>query len=173
MDISYEFLPSAKTGWRDGLHWLEDLEAWSKEYGDKNTVPEENLGLINVPRIFHAVGMQFVAALLDRQLRQAMMLQEPYWLIQKALDTAVILRKFLIKHFLLPRPHFLRSRWLTSEPDPSGRYHFLQYIGHPWYINPTFTRRWNFNSWVLWLTGGYVPSKYHPEHRLKGTKSQS
>ncbi|KAJ6014657.1 hypothetical protein N7540_009248 [Penicillium herquei] len=151
MDIPYEVLPSAKSGWRDGLHWLEELETWSKGYDNQNTVPGEHnntlalstlkIGLTNVP---------------------------PPWLSQTALYTAIILRKFLIRHFFLPRPHFFRSRWFTSEPDASGRYHFLQYIGHLWYINPTFKRRWNFNSWVLWLTGGYVPSKYHPEYRPEG-----
>lgn len=44
----------------------------------------------------------------------------------------------------------------------------MQYIGHPWYIKPTLTKRWNLKSWVLWLTGGYIPSKYLPEYRPEG-----
>jgi len=46
----------------------------------------------------------------------------------------------------------------------------MQYIGHPWYINPTLGRRWNLNSWLLWLTGGYVPSSQRPEYRPEGYK---
>jgi hypothetical protein len=83
MDIPYDALPSAKSGWRDGLHWLAELEEWSKAYDEKNTIPDEHnrtlalatvkIGLTNVPRIFHGVGLQFVAALLDQRLRRAMM----------------------------------------------------------------------------------------------------
>ena len=82
MDIPCDVLPSANTGWRDALHWLEELEAWSKAYDEKNTVADEHnrtlalatirIGLTNVPRIFHGVGLQFVAALLDQNLRRAM-----------------------------------------------------------------------------------------------------
>jgi hypothetical protein len=83
MEIPYDVLPSARSGWQDGLHWLEELEAWSKAYDVKNTVPDEHnktlalatltIGLTNVPRISHGVGLQFVAALLDQRLRRAMM----------------------------------------------------------------------------------------------------
>lgn len=86
-----------------------------------------------------------------------------------AVKATVTLRKFLIRHFFLPRPDFLRSRWFTSKPDSSTRrYHFMQYIGHPWYIKPSLTQRWNFKSWMLWLTGGYVPSNHQPEYRPEG-----
>lgn len=83
MDIPFDILPSAKSGWQDGLHWLDELETWSKTYDVMNTLPDENnkalalatlnICLTNVPRIFHRVGLQFVAALLDDRLREAMM----------------------------------------------------------------------------------------------------
>ncbi|KAJ5113213.1 hypothetical protein N7456_001747 [Penicillium angulare] len=83
MDIPYEVLPSAKSGWEDGLHWLEELEIWSKAYDFENTVPDENnrvlafatldIGLTNVPSIFRGVAMQLMAALLGKRLRRAMM----------------------------------------------------------------------------------------------------
>lgn len=96
-------------------------------------------------------------------------MEEPTWLTQTVLEAAVSLRKFLLRHFFWPRPDFLRVLWFTPEPDPSsGRYHFMQYIGHPWYIKPTLTRRWNLKSWILWLAGGYVPSASHPEYRPEG-----
>ena len=83
MDVPYDALSSANSGWRDALHWLDDLEAWSKAYDKENTVADENnrtlalatlkIGLTNVPRIFHGIALQFVAALLDENLRRAMM----------------------------------------------------------------------------------------------------
>ncbi|KAJ9615189.1 hypothetical protein H2200_001263 [Cladophialophora chaetospira] len=181
MDIPYDALPSSRSGWQDGLHWLEKLDAWSKVYEEEHTVPYEHnktlalatieIGLTNVPRKFHGIGLTFVSTLLDPRLRRAMMLPEPTWLVQTALNTAVAIRKVLLRHFFLPRPGFLRVLWLTQESQPTtGRYHFMQYIGHPWYIKPSLTRRWNFNSWVLWLSGGYIPSKSLAGYRPEGYK---
>jgi hypothetical protein len=91
--------------------------------------------------------------------------------VRMSMSTAVAVRKFLIRHFFWPRPDFLRVGWFTQEPDPvTGRYHFMQYIGHPWYINPTLSQRWRFKSWLLWLTGGFVPSQDLPEYRPQGYK---
>lgn len=83
MDIPYDVLPSAKSGWQDGLNWLEELEAWSKVYDIENTAPDEHnetlalatltVALTNVPRMFHGIALQFVSALLDQRLTRAMM----------------------------------------------------------------------------------------------------
>ena len=32
MGIEYSPLPSATSGWKDGLHWLEEISAWSRDY---------------------------------------------------------------------------------------------------------------------------------------------
>ncbi|OQE34803.1 hypothetical protein PENCOP_c015G06460 [Penicillium coprophilum] len=37
MDIQYDALPSAKSGWQDEFHWLDKLKAWSKAYDFKST----------------------------------------------------------------------------------------------------------------------------------------
>ncbi|KAL2398838.1 ER-bound oxygenase mpaB' [Exophiala dermatitidis] len=178
MNIPYDALLSAKPGWRDGLHWLEEVESWSRLYEIQHTVPDKNnrtlalatiaMALTNVPYILHGLGLQVVAALLDRRLRQAMLLEEPQWPIQMTLEIAVLLRKYMIRFFFLPRPEFFRVSYFTATPDPlTKRYHTMQYIGHPWYIKPSLARRWNINSWLLWLSGGYIPSthdnRYHPE----------
>jgi hypothetical protein len=31
-EISYSILPSHKSGWRDGLHWLKEIKEWSLAY---------------------------------------------------------------------------------------------------------------------------------------------
>ena len=41
MQISYAKLPSAKEGWRDGLHWLEELECWGTQYEEAHMVPSD------------------------------------------------------------------------------------------------------------------------------------
>ena len=41
MDISYDKLPSYKDGWRDGLHWLDELSNWGAQYELTHMVPAE------------------------------------------------------------------------------------------------------------------------------------
>lgn len=64
----------------------------------------------------------------------------------------------------------MRVLWFSDADPVTGRYHFEQYIGRPWYIKPTLMRRFKFNSWLLWLTGGYLPSNDQPQYRPEGYK---
>ncbi|KAL9106299.1 MAG: hypothetical protein Q9227_008634 [Pyrenula ochraceoflavens] len=165
--------------WQNGLEWLRELEAWSQSYELDNMIPSPSnktlalatvdVGLMNVPKMLKPMGLQFAAALLDRRLRRAMMFEEPPQWVQKTLRLAIGLRKLILRNLFLPRPEFMRVQWFTPAADDfTGKYHFMQYIGHPWYIKPTLSRRWNFNSWLLWLTGGFVPSEKRREYRPEG-----
>ena len=83
MAISYRELPSAAKGWGDGLHWLEEIEAWSKQYEDKHMLPAStNLQLadaefgvicINVPSRWLDSFKRLISVLLGQKLRKAMM----------------------------------------------------------------------------------------------------
>ena len=83
MMISFAELPSNKTGWKDGLHWLREVAEWSSRYEEKCMVPasannqlaESHLDvlLINAPDWVVAVGKNTVIALLEERLRKAMM----------------------------------------------------------------------------------------------------
>ena len=83
MDVPYDVWRSAGSGWRDGLHWLEEIEAWSRAYDEVNTVPDKcnkilarvtiSIALINVPCLLQGVAKQVVAALLDQRIRRAVM----------------------------------------------------------------------------------------------------
>lgn len=42
MYISYEPLPSSKDGFRDGLQWYEEIEAWSRKYEEEFMVPDSS-----------------------------------------------------------------------------------------------------------------------------------
>lgn len=41
MLIEYDSLPSHSTGWKDGLHWLEEIWAWSEAYEERCMVPNQ------------------------------------------------------------------------------------------------------------------------------------
>ena len=83
MDIPYGALKSSRTGRRDGLHRLEELEEWSLLYEREHMIPAAPNGelgartldtaLFNVPVRLRGIGKQFVAALLEPWLRSAMM----------------------------------------------------------------------------------------------------
>lgn len=83
MSIPYTLLEHNKQGWTDGLHWLEDLEAWSLQYEKAYMVPAESnnklaritldLALYKLPSALHGIGCQYAAALLELRLRKAMM----------------------------------------------------------------------------------------------------
>jgi hypothetical protein len=81
------------------------------------------------------------------------------------LNTVVELRKFALRNFFLPRPRFLRKTWFTELDSRTGRAHFGQYIAHPWYIKPSFMKRWGPKALLLRLVGGVVPGdkRYHPD----------
>lgn len=179
MHIPYDHLTSAPDRWTDGLHWLEELEAWSTEYEVKNMVPAStnnqlatatiDIALTNVPRCFRQLGRHFVSAILDARLRRAMQLEEPSRYMVVILEHVLTLRKFALKSLCLPRTNGSRELWFSSRPDPTtGRYHAVHYIDRPWYIEPSFQNRWNLVSWLLWLVGGAIPSKNSPENRPEG-----
>ena len=81
--VPYDELLSSRTGWRDGLHWLEEIDQWSVEYEKEYMVPDVNnkkLGettvkilFFGLPKWLHAVGMKAFNCVLDQRLRASMM----------------------------------------------------------------------------------------------------
>jgi hypothetical protein len=83
LNISYDELPSGKTGFRDGLHWLEEIMAWSDAYEEKCMLPHvknrevadgtTEVLLYAIPKAFHPIGLNFVSFMMDDRLRKAML----------------------------------------------------------------------------------------------------
>lgn len=83
LDISYEKLPSGKMGFRDGIHWLEEISAWSQEYEVRHMKPHPrnkeiadktiDVLVYNLPGFMKPLGVYFVSFLMDERLRSAMM----------------------------------------------------------------------------------------------------
>ncbi|KAH9843354.1 NAD(P)-binding protein [Teratosphaeria destructans] len=166
MDIPLDALGSAGK-WKDGLDFLEDLETWSLRYEIDTMKPADcnetvakhtiDIALHNLPKMLHRAIFDIVSSLLDLRLRTAMKFAEPASITVVMLDLLVDIRRMIVRHLFLPRPYFLRQRWFSDEPTIDGRYHFAQYIAHPWYIKPTWSKR---------IVGGAVPGdegdKYCP-----------
>ena len=83
MLIPYDVLPSQKEGWRDGLHWLKEVEEWSLAYEKAYMVPSESnkqladseldILFINLSARLMSTGKQIVTVLLEDRLRKAIM----------------------------------------------------------------------------------------------------
>lgn len=83
LDISYEKLPSGKMGFRDGIHWLEEISAWShayevqhmKPHGRNKEIADKTIDVLvyNLPGFMKPLGVYLVSYLMDERLRNAMM----------------------------------------------------------------------------------------------------
>lgn len=83
MGIDYADLPSAQTGWKDGVHWLSEVEVWADAFEKANMLPHTNnrkladytikILLWNVPSSLRDVGVKAITALLGDRLRTSML----------------------------------------------------------------------------------------------------
>ena len=80
-------------------------------------------------------------------------------------------RRFILRYLFLPRPEFSRKHYVPREPSKStGRYNAVEYLSHPWYVEPTFSRRWGLRACMTRLLGRCLPgdngNRYAPEGYL-------
>lgn len=92
-------------------------------------------------------------------------MKEPPALYAGILNFLITVRKFLTKHCFLPRPYFMRTKWFTEIDPQTDRAHYLRYVAHPWYIEPSLSSRWGLKAWLIWLAGGLLPGDeaYKPD----------
>lgn len=85
LGIGYDSLPSGtkRSGFRDGLHWLEEIKAWSHEYEREKMKPHQankdvadrttDILIYVLPDFLKPLGIYFVSFMMDERLRGAMM----------------------------------------------------------------------------------------------------
>lgn len=179
MAIDYtDYLPSAASGFRDGIHWLEEVTAWAEEYEKKAMLPAQtNRDTANqttavltyiLPSKLKFLGEWFVSYMMDDRLRKAM-LYEPAPALANAFFAGILaLRKLALRHLSLPRPYFLRVENFSEDADPkTQKYSMINWSAQPYYIKPTLWNRWLSPSALLSrLLGLPVPGdegdKYSP-----------
>jgi len=177
MAIDFSPLRSYKTGWKDGLQWLDEVRTWSEGYEGTNVrsaptnrklaLAHLDVIFLNIPRRWHYIMHWLVATLLGERMRQAMLLPEPPRLFVAALEWTFTLRKLMLRHLMLPRPEFMRKQHISASSETDGRYSSHIYLTHPWYVKPTFTRRWGLAALFTRMIGRKLPgddgNKYNPE----------
>ncbi|KAJ5561442.1 hypothetical protein N7535_004091 [Penicillium sp. DV-2018c] len=176
LEISYEKLPSGKTGFKDGLQWLEEINAWSQAYEEEKMVPHVKnretadqttaVLLYMLPEFLHPLGLQFVSFMMDERLRRAMYYNAPTALSSVIFSSLLTIRKLFLRYLALPRPYFMRYSSFTEGADANEHIFLTQWDAAPYYVKPTFWNRWGPTAWLTWALGRPVPGdegdKYYP-----------
>ncbi|KAL5116727.1 hypothetical protein ACEQ8H_005339 [Pleosporales sp. CAS-2024a] len=176
MGIDFSPLEHGPSSFRDGLEFFQDIKQWAEQYEIECMLPnkwnhqlaEETSAilLIDVPKPMKPFAKNFVKALMDDRLREAMLYDNPSPVFEYVIHALFAARRFISTYFLPPRPYALRYNPLVEEPDAkTGRYHFGEYDGQPWYVKPSFFARHSPFAWFRWAIGGPYPDgkQYKPE----------
>ncbi|KAJ5929870.1 hypothetical protein N7454_006820 [Penicillium verhagenii] len=177
LGIVYDLLPSGKIGFRDGIHWLEEVSMWSKDYEARHMKPhprnkeiaDKTLDVLvyNLPGFMKPIGVYFASFLMDDILRNAMMIDRPPALFAALFGSMLQLRRLYLRYVALPRPNFMRLDIFTEVPNQNGRNFVLFYDGAPFYVEPTTWNRWGPVAWFKWGLGLPLPGddgdKYYPQ----------
>lgn len=178
MDIPYKVLlpqsgnnsnPNQDPFFIDGLHWLDELSKWADGYEeramiahpDNHTLAEQTTLLLlwHVPATLKPFGKTILTTLMNSQLRTAMGYPNPPPFLLKLVPALLRTRAFFLRHFALPRPSFLAAHHTSRHPTSpeSGRYTMSHYDNAPFYVEPTFWRRWGPGTWAMRAMGLPLP----------------
>ncbi|OGM48182.1 hypothetical protein ABOM_002087 [Aspergillus bombycis] len=168
MEVSYESLPSGKEGFKDGLQFFEEIGRWCRDYemqamrhssgiSDLQDQLIRNVALGGVPKIFHNLARNMILVLMDDQLRLSMGYRQPAQWVYTLTHTVLLVRKYILRHLVLPRPLIFRQ--LRVNPDPEERSPHPVHIweAHPYYVAPTLWNRWGLYAWIAWFQGRPLP----------------
>lgn len=152
-------------GWRDGLHWMDELAHWAEQYENENMLPAVSntliadktvdLLLVSLPASLKPFGKKAVAVLMDTRLRIAMQYPAPPAYVTLIVHGLLHTRRLILRYLCLPRPEFLRADALAEKPDEMGRYTWGKYLAQPWYVKPGVLNRWGGKA--LWRRGLGLP----------------
>ncbi|KAB8231143.1 uncharacterized protein BDW43DRAFT_313225 [Aspergillus alliaceus] len=170
MEISFTFLPSHKTGWRDGIHFAQEIFDWTLEYEKVAAQPTDStryigrqlmeLAKCNMPAPLKPLIESIIVTKLEEHSRISMGFEKPGLVVTAFAKGILTMRKFILRYLSLPRPVPKAVRVLSESPDPkTGLYTWNLWIEHPWYVKPTFSHRWGPKALLVRLFGnGAIPA---------------
>ncbi|KAI5304003.1 hypothetical protein KEM56_006967 [Ascosphaera pollenicola] len=171
MQISYEKLPSYEDepghGFKNGHHWLMEMRAWSNEYEKENMVPDINnkttadltvaVLLYGMPSWMHPVAREVVRYMMDDRLREAMMYPRSSTISATLIPAILSMRSWALRHLFLPLPRCFAVESLDTDPSTEVYHEVKAWEGAPFYVKPTFWRRWSPEAWITWALGHPLP----------------
>jgi len=175
MGVDFSILPGAVNGWRDGLEWYADVTAWAEQHEEAQMKPARinnrmvsgyvDLIFLNIPQRIGLFGKYIVAFVGGERWTKAVMFDPPPIAFRGMAIALLSVRRFALRYLFLPR--FVRNHYISPKSDANGRYSAREYLSHPWYVQPTFERRWGLRAWASRLLRRKVPgddgNKYLPE----------
>ncbi|KAL8870416.1 MAG: hypothetical protein Q9174_003541, partial [Haloplaca sp. 1 TL-2023] len=166
LKVPFEALSGYEKGWKNALEWMADLESWSRQYEDEHMIPAESnhrlaeatlrVLLWKMPKSMHGFGTNIFASVMEEKLRNAMLIPKPPSIYLRTMSLLVFVRKIFLRHFSLPRRRRL-TRMPTPSPFGEGKLNLPRCRMHPWYILPTFKKRWGLSALSTRLRGGILP----------------
>lgn len=175
MNISYE--PLGDSAWKGGLDFYRVIKSWAESYERQYMVPNQYSKLIadetsalllfHVPKICKPTGLKAISALLPDHLRTAMRYERPSAGYFTLVNTALGIRRFILRYLSLPRPNLFRRQRCSKADSATSKYHFLNYQAHPFYVKPGFLNRYSPLALIMAALGHDVPGdksgEYFPE----------
>lgn len=141
LGISYEKLTSGKVGFKDGIHWLEEVREWSdcyelqqmKPHPRNKEIADKTIDVVvyNLPRFMKPLGVYFVSFLMEECLRNAMMIDSPPAFISVVFASMFQARRLFFRYLALSRLSFMRLDVFTEKLNKHGRNYVTFYEGAP------------------------------------------
>lgn len=148
---------------------LEELKIWTAEYTQENVYFTKynkmcaestmRLFLRNFPLFMRGFAQHAAVSLLGERSRLALGYEKPPRWISRLVSSAFYIRRFVIRHFFLPRLHELEP---LAKLDSTGRLYRDKWAFEPWYVKVT-AKTW-FEGW-LWTSGKVLPG---PKYKRNG-----
>jgi len=143
---------------------FEDMVAAQQAYEEEYMVPADtneyvgrstvDLLLYWVPSCARGFAWQVILSLLDQRLRDGMKFGSPQRWAPPLVNGLIEVRRFALRHLVLPRSQRNPKLSLNDEKDPrTGRYFLRHADNEPWYVQPTWGSRWGLWGWVARLGG--------------------
>ncbi|KAL8774490.1 MAG: hypothetical protein Q9209_000863 [Squamulea sp. 1 TL-2023] len=166
LKVPYELLPGYKTGWKDALEWMAELDDWSRAYEVRFMVPAKSsqevaeatleVVLYKMPKSLHGLARNIYAAAMETRLREAMLISPLPPIYMRTFSIICVIRKFTLRHLSLPR-FIPLTRIPTPSPTNPDRIHLPRARVYPWYIRPTFNNRWGPMALIARFRGEMLP----------------
>ena len=117
------------------------------------------LFLRNVPLFMQGFAQHAAVSLFEERSRLALGYEKPPRWIARLVATVFNIRRFIIRHFFLPRLHELDP---LAKPDSTGRLYRDAWAFEPWYVKATLKSR--LQGW-FWTSGKVLPG---PKYKSNG-----
>ncbi|KAH6949741.1 hypothetical protein BKA56DRAFT_638770 [Ilyonectria sp. MPI-CAGE-AT-0026] len=176
MEIPFDPLPSTTVGWRDGLEFANELEAWTRGYEEEVAQPTStndeyvrvyvDSSFSRMPASVGKTVRKILAEHLDTVMRESLCLESPGFFLSRMISLGRNIRIIYLRYLALPRTRPVKS--LDESPNPKTQlYNFPQATFQPWYAKPTFWSVWGPAALLTRALGGRVPGsrgdKYQPQ----------